>query len=283
MMLTQVRAGPYTIRGVSVGGVYTSLHVPELGALLDAGIAARSMATTPNLFLSHGHADHIGALPTILGIRGLHRLPAPRVFAPSAVIEPLKAALDALSTLQRYDLAVDLVEVQPGQRFKLRPDLDVRVFRTHHTVPSVGYQFVQPVRKLKSEYLDLPGAEIARRRARGDDLFLDQEHLELAYATDTLLRVIDTEKSLLDTRVLVLECSFIDDRKSLEDSRAGCHIHLDELLERASEFNNEHIVLMHFSQIASPNEVRETLARRCPRDFYERLRLFVPPRGPWPG
>lgn len=282
-MLTEVSAGPYTIRGVSVGGVYTSLHVPELGALLDAGIASRSTALSPNIFISHGHADHIGALPTILGIRGLHKHPAPRVFVPSAAAEALKDAIDAVSRLQRHELAIDLVEVQPGQQFELRADLNVRVFRTHHTVPSVGYQFVQPVKKLKPEYLELPGPEIARRRARGDDLFDHTERLELAYATDTLLRVIDTNESLLDTKVLLLECSFVDGRKSLADSRAGCHIHLDELLERASDFNNEHIVLMHFSQIASPSEVREILERRCPKDFYERVRLFVPPRGAWPG
>jgi ribonuclease Z len=188
-----------------------------------------------------------------------------------------------VSKLQRHALLGDLVEVEPGQRYELRVDLAVRVFRTHHTVPSVGYQFIRPVRKLKPEFVGLPGPEIVRRRASGEDLFDPEEHLELAYATDTLLRVIDTQKDLLDSRVLLLECSFIDERKSLEDSRAGCHIHLDELLQRASEFNNEHIVLMHFSQMASPREVRETLARRCPKDFYERLRLFVPPRGSWPG
>ena len=281
-MLTEVTAGPYTIRGVSVGGVYTSLFVPELGALLDAGIAARSASAAPNIFISHGHADHVGALPTILGIRGLHQHTPPRIFVPRAAAEPLRVALGALSELQRYRLEVELVEVEPGQRFALRADLDVRVFRTHHTVPSVGYQFVRPVKKLKKEYLGLPGAEIARRRADGDALFDHTEHLELAYATDTLLRVIDTNPSLLETRVLLLECSFIDERKSLADSRAGCHIHLDELLERAGDFKNEHLVLMHFSQIATPQEVRETLARRCPAEFYARLRPFVPRRN-WPG
>ena len=71
-MLTSVTAGPYTVRGVSVGGVYTSLAVPELGLVFDAGIAPRSSAAIDTILLSHGHADHIGALPALLGIRALH-------------------------------------------------------------------------------------------------------------------------------------------------------------------------------------------------------------------
>ena len=74
-MLTTVRAGRYTVRGVSVGGVYTSLQIPELGVLLDIGLAPRSFAGVDQLVVSHGHADHIGALNTLLGIRGLMRRP----------------------------------------------------------------------------------------------------------------------------------------------------------------------------------------------------------------
>jgi uncharacterized protein len=36
-LLHEVQAGPYRVRGVSVGGIYTSLQVPELRVLLDAG------------------------------------------------------------------------------------------------------------------------------------------------------------------------------------------------------------------------------------------------------
>ena len=89
--------------------------------------------------------------------------------------------------------------------------------------------------------------------------------------------------SLLDTRVLILECSFLDDRKGLAASQAGGHIHLDELLERADTFRNEALVLMHFSQIYSPAEVHRTLQRRCPRALWERIVVFAPSRGPWPG
>jgi ribonuclease Z len=138
------------------------------------------------------------------------------------------------------------------------------------------------VQKLKPEYQSLPGKDIGALRKSGADIFDVVDHLELAYATDTLLRVIDTTPSILKSRVLILECSFLDEKKSLAASRAGCHIHLDELLERADAFENEHLVLMHFSQLYSPNDVRTIIETRCPPSLKERIRLFVPDDNRWP-
>ena len=67
------------------------------------------------------------------------------------------------------------------------------------------------------------------------------------------------------------------------DAHAGGHIHLDELLERASEFENEALVLMHFSQMYAPAEVHAILERRCPSVLRRRLVVFAPSSGPWPG
>lgn len=282
-MLTSVKAGPYTITGVSIAGLHTSLLVRELGVLFDSGIALRSMAGAEHVFLSHGHADHSGALVSLLGMRGLLRLPPPRLFLPAEIAANTEQALGLLSRVQRYEFTVRLEPMSPGDERALGPAMNVRAFRTHHTGPSLGYQFFQRVPKLKAEYLSLPGAEIAARRKRGDALFDLEERLELAYATDTLLRVIDTTPSLLQTRVLILECSFLDERKSIAKSQQGGHVHLDELLERADDFRNEALVLMHFSQMYTPEEVHRILARRCPPALRERLVVFAPSKGHWPG
>jgi ribonuclease Z len=282
-MFTTVTAGPYTIRGLSIAGLQTSLFVRELGALFDVGIAARGSAGAENIFLSHGHADHCGALVTLLGMRGLMRLPPPRIFLPAEISDAVQEAVDLFSKGQRNQFKLIADPMLPGEERELRPDLRVRAFRTHHTGPSLGYQFFARVPKLKAEYRELPGAEIAVRRKRGDDLFDYEERLELAYATDTLLRVVDSMPSLLRTRVLILECSFLDERKDVSASRAGGHIHLDELLERASEFEDEALVLMHFSQMYAPREVHAILERRCPAELRRRLVVFAPSSGPWPG
>jgi ribonuclease Z len=277
-----VQAGPYTVRGMSVGGVYTTIQVPELSVLLDVGLPLRAFCAADHLFLSHGHVDHMGGLVGLLGVRGMMHKPAPpRLYLPAEIAEDVQEMLRVASRMQRFSLEIEPVPMKPGTEVRIANNLWVRAFRTHHPVPSLGYQFVRKVTKLKPEFLALPGPEIAARKQRGEDLFQEAEHLELCYATDTLIRVLDTNPSMLQSRVLLLECTFYDERKPLEDSRAGCHIHLDELLEAADRFQNEHLVLMHTSQIYSPREAREILQRRCPPQLWKRIVLFAPERGPW--
>jgi ribonuclease Z len=280
--IASVNAGPYTVRGISVGGVYTTLQVPELGVLLDAGLPLRAFAAADRIFLSHGHIDHIGGLVGMLGVRGMMQKGAPpRLYLPTEIVDDMRAMLAAASRMQRYPFDVEFAPMSPGDELQVANNLWVRAFRTHHPVPSLGFQFMRRVQKLKPEFHGLPGPEIAERKRAGEELLSSHDHLELCYATDTLVRVLATNPAMLTSRVLVLECTFYDERKSLEDSRAGCHIHLDELLEVADRFENEHIVLMHTSQIYSPSEAREILQRRAPPAFAARVKQLLPARGNW--
>ncbi|MCE9575148.1 MAG: MBL fold metallo-hydrolase [Deltaproteobacteria bacterium] len=283
-MLTTHRAGPYTVRGVSVGGVYTSLQVPELDVLFDVGAPLRTLTGAGTLALSHGHADHAGSLAAFLGIRALHGQHKPlRVVMPAEIVDDVRGALTAMSALQRWPLEIEAIGMQPGDEIALKGDLRLRAFKTYHPVPSLGYAVVRRVSKLKPEFAHLPGAEIGARRKAGEPLFDELTHVELVYATDTLVQVLDREPALAEARVLILECTFLDDRKSRDAARAGCHIHLDELIDRAELITNPHVVLMHFSQLYRPDEIRPILAQRLPPDLMARVIPFVPDGKYWPG
>ncbi len=283
-MITQVQAGPYTVRGVSVGGVYTTLHVPELDVVLDAGLSLRSFATVGRFFLSHGHLDHIAGLAGLLNIRGLMGAGRATIHLPAEIEAPVRDLLRAHAPLSRAEFAVDLVPMLPGDERSLGHGLFVRALRTHHPVPSLGYQFIRRVSKLLPEHQGKPSEEIARLRKAGTaGVFEQRESLELAYTTDTLSRVLETEPSLLESRVLVIECTFVDADRSVEEARRKHHLHLDELIALAPSFRNEAIVLMHFGQAASPARVRDVLSERLPPELRERVVVFAPEGDRWFG
>lgn len=281
-MIASVKAGPYTVRGISLGGVYTSLHVPELDVLFDCGVPMRTAAGVGTLCLSHAHADHIGGLNALLGIRGLQNTKKPlRVLMPADIVATVLASLREMSELQRWPLDIEAFGMVPGDEVPLRGDLWVRAIRTFHPVPSLAFQVVRRTQKLKLEHAGLPGPEIAIRRRAGEDLFDLVEHAELAYATDTLIQAVDHAPELLASKVLVMEATFLDDRKSIETARAGCHVHLDEIVERAGRFTMPHLVLMHVSQLYQPAEVGPLLDARMPPDLRARTQVLLPPDGQW--
>lgn len=282
VVITQIKAGPYTLRGVSVAGVYTSLQVPELDVLLDVGVAARPLATTSRIFLSHGHLDHVAGLAGTLNIRGLLGLAPAQLYLPAEIAGDVRALLTAHSALARGELAAELIAMTPGDEVALGKGLLVRALRTHHTVPSLGYQFFRRVNKLKPEHQGLAPDAVERLRKAGvTDIFAAREQLELAYATDTLVDVLDAEPSLLTSRVLVMECTYVDAQRGVEEARRKRHLHLDELVERAPRFANESLVLMHFGQANAPDKTREALAAKLPEEMRARVIAFAPTGDRW--
>ncbi|WP_044184488.1 MBL fold metallo-hydrolase [Hyalangium minutum] len=284
-MLTEVQAGPYTVRGISVAGVYTSLQVPELGVVLDAGVPLRSFATTDHLFLSHGHADHASALGSLLAIRGLVGKHSPaQVYLPAEIESAVREALEALGRLHRSEVAYETIPMLPGDTRKVDRDIWVRAFRTHHAGPSLGYQFLKRVTKLKPEHQGLPGEEIARLRREGTPgIFEEVERLEVAYATDTLARVLESAPSILESRVLILESTYLDPKRTVEETQERLHTHLDEIIDRADLFKNEALVLMHFSQLYGPQQVHDLIRQRVPEALRQRIQVFAPSTNAWFG
>ena len=232
--------------------------------MFDAGVALRENIGAKAICISHGHVDHIGALPAFLGMRGLFGQRDPiTVYCPKEIQESLAEGLRAFTVMQTFDFNVNIVGLSPGDEVDIGKRLTLRAFKTYHPVASLGYVVYESVQKLKPEFKGLPGAELKRRRLAGDDIFHHHERRYFAYATDTLPEVLKHEPWLSDVEQLMLECTFLDERKAVKDARRGGHIHLDELMPWLRKFQNKRIHLIHFSQLYSPGDVREILESRC--------------------
>jgi ribonuclease Z len=254
----RVTAAGLAIEGVSIAGRESFYKVPAFHALLDFGRAPEDTVPYATVCLTHGHLDHAAGLAHHASRRLLDGLPAARVFVPEEAAADFEGWLAFAQRLERVDYGLHVISAQPGASFRLRNDLEMKVLPGRHRVPTVGYLFCEVKHKLKEEFSNLSGEKIAALRARGVEVAARQEIPLLAYPGDCGPAVFDAAPELFAARVLLIECSFLlpDDR---DRARAYEHLHLQDFLDRADLFENEAIVLTHFSQRYRVGEIREAL------------------------
>ena len=213
------------IEGVSIAGHESFYKLPGFRTLLEFGRAPDDVVGYANVCVTHGHLDHMAGLAHHASRRRLGGLPPARVLVPAAAADDVAAWLAASERLENVDYGVELVAAAPGDRVRLRNDLELRVLPGRHRVPTVGYLFSEVRHKLVPELEGLPGAEIAQRRARGETVARREEIPLLAYPGDCSPDVFDAAPELFRARVLLIECSFLL-AEDVERARDYAHIHV---------------------------------------------------------
>lgn len=273
--MVTLNVGGLEIEALSIGGVETCYQVPAFDVCLDIGRCPPGAERRPVLLLTHAHIDHAAGLPYYVSMRGLASLTPPRVYCPAADREGLQAVLDAWSRLQADSARCRLVGVKPGDEIRLPRDHVARPFRSPHRISTVGYTIFSQRKKLKPALHGLDGPEIARRARAGESVNEVQERAELCFPGDTRIEVIDREPSARKARILLLECTFVGPDVTIEKARRSGHVHLDQIAERADLFDNEHIVLTHFSRRHPPEHIKAEVDRRLPATLRDRVHLLL--------
>ena len=249
----------YSLNGFSLGGIETSVWVPEFNVAFDVGRGRQELVKLGDYALTHTHMDHAGGLPYVLALRQLFGMKKPRVYVPEQMAEELHTMLASWGRLQRYEPLYELISAVPGERYSLRRGLELEPFRTYHPVPSCGYSVIEKVDKLKQEFAALPGPEIGRLRKSGVPVTEVRERRILSVTGDTLPEVLDKQPQILESETLLMECTFLDERKPMDAVRAGGHVHLADLLDRAERLTVDRLVLSHYSQMHPPETIVELL------------------------
>jgi len=271
-----VHAAGLEIEGVSIAGHESFYKVPAFRCLLEFGRAPDDVLGYGTVCLTHGHLDHAAGLAHHASRRRLTGLPPARVFAPEEAAPDLEAWLAISERLENVGYGVHVTPAVPGRQVDLRNDLSVTFLPGRHRVPTVGYLFSEVRKKLRDDLIGRPEEEIVALRIRGAEVTRREEIPLLAYPGACSPEIFEAAPELFRARVLLVECSFLgeDDR---DRARKYDHIHLDDIVERASLFQNEAIVLTHFSMRYRPEEILEAL-ETLPAGIAERVIPFLPGR-----
>jgi ribonuclease Z len=270
-----IEAAGIPIDGVSIAGHESFYKLPTFRTLLEFGRAPDDTVGYASVCVSHGHLDHMAGLTHHASRRKLAGLPPGRVFVPKESLDDVRAWVEACERLEAIRYETELVPVEPGSRFALRNDLELTILPGRHRVPTVGYLFSEVKHKLIEELAGRAGEEIAALRRQGVAVTRREEVPLLAYPGDCGQEIFRAAPEIFKARVLLLECSFVLS-EDVARAREYAHIHLDDILARVDRFENEAIVLTHFSQRYRPEEIREAL-RRIPEPLASRVTAFLPP------
>jgi ribonuclease Z len=262
------------LTGFSTAGIETAIEVASLGLVLDLGRCSNTAINHPLVVVSHGHLDHVGAVVQHAARRAMMNMGESTYLVPASIAADVERLFDAAGALDGNRIPRRIVPLAPGEDFPLDKLRWVRPFQTFHRVPSQGYTVWERRHRLREQFRGLDGSRLGALRRAGEVLDEPHDVPLLSFTGDTRVEVLEQNPELQRTESLVIETSFVDERVSVEDARGMGHIHLDEVIARATLLPAHDIVLHHFSARYAPGEVARSCAQRLPEDLKPRVRLF---------
>jgi len=269
-----LRHGGLTVEGWSRAGIQSYWRVPELRVGFDLGAIPWDFTPVASWFVTHGHIDHLLALPGLLARRGMLKYPPARVHVPAEIVDKVRGLLAAWEALDGGRLGCELVGMSPGDRADISDSHSVTAFPTAHPVPSRGYVVWDRRHKLKPEYMGLSPDELKRLRVSGTEMTNPVSVPLVCYTGDTGPAGLDAEPALYQAKILIVEMSFARPEHSRDRIHRFGHLHLDDFVERADRFHNELIIAAHVTSRDKPADFQRWVNERLPVGLRERVRVW---------
>ncbi|MBI2194727.1 MAG: MBL fold metallo-hydrolase [Planctomycetes bacterium] len=215
------------------------------------------------VFLSHGHYDHIGGLPGLVHARNSARgdkEKGMKVIYPEgdALVRALRAYIERMSPHLSYE--IQWHECSEEKEIPLRvggKDAFIRSFRTQHTrsARTLGYLLVEKRTRLQPRFAALGQEEIRQKvlTSGRDEVMETYEKILLAYGGDSLAL---SPARVARAEVLVHDATFLSEK----DREEPTHATSEEAIRVAHDAQVGLLLLHHVSSRYPLDRILQTVA-----------------------
>lgn len=262
LVLPQLNLAPFTVMGSSIAGVATAFIVKELNLCFDVANGWQPLTTVKNILLSHGHSDHAGGLPYVLSQKGLTSQPPPKIYMPETLVQPMTEIIRLWEKIEGHQYDFHFTPVELGREYPLKGRYSFKAFPTVHRIPSNGYTIFESKKQLNEEFAGKERQEILEAKGRGIEVEKKSQTPLLSFTGDTQIEFLDGPDWVRQSKYLIMEVSFLDNRRSVAETRKWGHIHFEEFLENLSRIESEKIILIHLSKRYQTHEAEKLLEKK---------------------
>jgi ribonuclease Z len=264
----------FSLVGYSMAGEETVVQVPELNVCFDVGRAPQFCISSDYLCISHAHMDHLAGIGYYVSQKHFQGMKPGTIFIHEELEAPLERLLACWRTLERQQTPYEIVPMVPNRLHEIRRDFGIRALETHHAGPSLGYSLVSIREKLKPEYMGIAGEELARMKAEGTPIQYRLEVPLVTYLGDTTAGPVFEHPDVVNAEVLLMECTFFEP-DHIARSKAGRHLHVEQLNRILSRLNNKHVVLLHVSRRTGIRRARHFLRKAVHEELLHNVLLLM--------
>lgn len=264
----------FKFHGLSLSGIRTSISMPELGLCFDVAQGFPFLLNLKHFFITHGHLDHAAGIPYIISQKAMNsHLPA-NFYMPEPLVHPMNQIMKLWEKIENHEYRYNFVPTKIGDKIHLNKNHFVKPFTTVHRVPSLGYTLFEEKHKLKESYRHLTRDQILKLKEQNIPLQENVETPLVSFTGDTQIEFLDVSPEVKKSKLLFVECTYLDGRKPVEHAKKWGHIHWFELKNRLHEIESEKVVLIHLSSRYTTKEGLEILSRDLSNEDKDRVILY---------
>ncbi|WP_413574925.1 MBL fold metallo-hydrolase [Bdellovibrio sp. HCB290] len=264
----------YKFHGLSLSGIRTAISMPELSLSFDVAQGYPYLLNLKKFFISHGHLDHAAGIPYIISQKAMTSQNAGQFYMPGSLVEPMTNIMREWEKIEGHQYKFEFIPIKADDEFSLNQNNYVKVFPTTHRIESYGFTLFETAKKLRADLHGLSQDEIVNLRRQGDEVNEIHHTPAVSFTGDTQIEFLDSRPWIKKSKILIMEATYLDNKRTIANAREWGHTHIDEIIPRLDEIESEQIVLIHISSRYPNHEVERILKHKIPLEHQSRIVIF---------